>query len=401
MIALCNLTVLALLGFLLRYKIAFSLPILDQKHLLHAHSHFAFSGWVSLALMILQVFVVSTRSGNDLFRRYRVIFWIQLVSCWGMLFSFVVQGYGAVSIAFSTLSILLSYYYSFMLWRDMRHGKGYRLSALCFKVALLSSALSTLGAFGLSLLMATHTANQHLYLAALYFFLHFQYNGWFIITLLGVAAFFIERSGHSSDRFRKHMWYIIAALGPSYFLSTLWMELPMTIYIMVVLSAIVQLLGWAGIVKILLSELNLLRGLSPGLRNLIVLVLLAFSVKVLLQAGSTIPSLSTLAFGFRPIVIGYLHLVLLGVVTLGILSAFIGLAGDDLPLRLRLGIHLFYAGVILNEFLLMLQGVAAMGYVVLPFTNEGLLFIAGMLLNGSVLIVLGWRKLISQGSIVR
>ena len=31
-------------GVLLRYKIAYSLPFMQQKHMLHAHSHFAFTG---------------------------------------------------------------------------------------------------------------------------------------------------------------------------------------------------------------------------------------------------------------------------------------------------------------------------------------------------------------------
>src|SRR3546814_9039554 len=47
---------------------------------------------------------------------------------------------------------------------------------------------------------------------------------------------------------------------------------------------------------------------------------LAFSIKVILQAGSTIPSLNNMAFGYRPIVIGYLHLVFLGIVTLFLLG---------------------------------------------------------------------------------
>ena len=47
-ISLFNLMLVAFLGMILRYKILFSLPFLDQKHLLHAHSHFAFSGWVGI-----------------------------------------------------------------------------------------------------------------------------------------------------------------------------------------------------------------------------------------------------------------------------------------------------------------------------------------------------------------
>ncbi len=46
-ISFLNLLIVSLLGVTLRYKIAFSFPYLDQKHLLHGHSHFAFAGWVT------------------------------------------------------------------------------------------------------------------------------------------------------------------------------------------------------------------------------------------------------------------------------------------------------------------------------------------------------------------
>lgn len=42
-----SLFIVAVLGTLMRYKIAFSFPYFDQKNLLHAHSYFAFSGWIS------------------------------------------------------------------------------------------------------------------------------------------------------------------------------------------------------------------------------------------------------------------------------------------------------------------------------------------------------------------
>ena len=37
-------------GALMRYKMAFPLPIFNQKNLLEAHSHFGFYGWIALAI---------------------------------------------------------------------------------------------------------------------------------------------------------------------------------------------------------------------------------------------------------------------------------------------------------------------------------------------------------------
>ena len=55
------------------------------------------------------------------------------------------------------------------------------------------------------------------------------------------------------------------------------------------------------------------------LRYILLFVGFALSIKFLLQLGSTIPAISQLAFGFRPIVIAYLHLVLLAIITLFLL----------------------------------------------------------------------------------
>jgi hypothetical protein len=60
--SLFNLFLVALLGLTLRYKIAFSLPFIDQQFLLHGHSHFAFAGWVTQALMTLLIGYLSEKT---------------------------------------------------------------------------------------------------------------------------------------------------------------------------------------------------------------------------------------------------------------------------------------------------------------------------------------------------
>ena len=67
--------------------------------------------------------------------------------------------------------------------------------------------------------------------------------------------------------------------------------------------------------KLIKQNLNKLKPkISTTSKYILTCSAIALSVKLLLQLVSTIPSLSNLAFGFRPIVIGYLHLVLLGVI---------------------------------------------------------------------------------------
>ena len=95
-------------------------------------------------------------------------------------------------------------------------------------------------------------------------------------------------------------------------------------------------------------------------RQVLLLSAIALTIKLLLQLGSTHPALSQLAFGFRPIVIGYLHLVLLGVITIFILGYIISMNLLNAGKYFMTGIWIFVSGIIINEILLMLQGVAGM-----------------------------------------
>ncbi|MBE7172914.1 MAG: hypothetical protein INR73_20220 [Williamsia sp.] len=113
----------------------------------------------------------------------------------------------------------------------------------------------------------------------------------------------------------------------------------------------------------------------------------AFILKVLLQFSAVYPQLGQLAFGFRPVIIGYLHLIFLAFISLYLLAL---LAEKEIfsPLRKLsfAGLATFAAGVVFNEVLLAVQGFAAIGYVPLPeinkilFANTVVLFAGAMLL---------------------
>ncbi|MDO8994176.1 MAG: hypothetical protein Q7U83_13975, partial [Daejeonella sp.] len=118
-ISILNLLFVAALGLILRYKIAYSLPFLDQKHILHSHSHFAFSGWITQTLMILMIFYLNKTLGKEINNRYRWLLYANLISSYGMMISFIIQGYGLYSISFSTLNIFAFYAFAFYFWLDL------------------------------------------------------------------------------------------------------------------------------------------------------------------------------------------------------------------------------------------------------------------------------------------
>jgi hypothetical protein len=122
---------------------------------------------------------------------------------------------------------------------------------------------------------------------------------------------------------------------------------------------------------------------------------LAMILKITMQAFSVIPSVSHFAFGFRPIVIGYLHLVLLGLVSFFILGFLVQQKLLDISKSLaRRGLAFFIAGVVFNEALLMIQGIWSIWYETVPYTSQALFLMA-------VIMFLGLLQFLAAQKILR
>lgn len=386
-VSLFNLLIVASLGVVLRYKILFPLPFVDQKHLLHGHSHFAFAGWVSQAIMTLLVTYLSRQSGETVLKKYRWLLYGNLLTAYAMLIAFPIEGYGLYSILFSTASIFVSYAFAIYIWRDLNRLTQKTPTHLWIKAAVLFNALSSLGAFALAIMMVKRIVFQNAYLAAEYFYLHFQYNGWFFFGCMALVSEVLRKVEVNTGSLTRIFWLFAFAAVPGYFLSALWMNLPLWVYLLVVASSVAQVIGLVKLLLQLKHRWTLLKNtLSLTAKWIMGFSVIALVAKLLLQLGSTVPSLSDLAFGFRPIVIGYLHLVLLGVITLFLLGYFF--AGEYIHANKKtsFAVFLFAAGVIVNELLLMIQGVSAMSYTSVPYINELLLGTAFLLFSGAFLL---------------
>lgn len=384
-ISIFNLLVVSIIGVILRYKIAFYLPLVDQKHLLHGHSHFAFAGWVGQALMTL--LVASLNRKAVFLKKYQYLLYINLITAYGMLIGFTTSGYNIVSIGFSTVSIINSYVFGILFWRDLNKSKQYLTSHLWYKAAILFNIISSLGAFALSYLMAHNSTNQNYYLLAVYVFLHFQYNGWFFFVCFGVFISQIEKITSVQGKLKTIFWLFSLACIPSYFLSALWLSIPIGGYIIIAIAAIAQCVGWVMLLKIIAKNWGQFKQLfTKHGRWLLLMSSIALSIKLLLQLLSTIPALSQFAFGFRPIVIGYLHLMLLGVISIFILGYGMSSGIIKSNKYAKTGIILFVIGVIINQLMLMTQGIASMNYVGIPYISE-LLFIAAIIMFLGLLLL--------------
>ncbi|MEO6456300.1 MAG: hypothetical protein ABIN97_19645 [Ginsengibacter sp.] len=391
-IAFINLLIVALLGVIMRYKIAYYLPLIEQENFLHAHSHFAFSGWASQVLMILLWGFLSNYLPNDSLKKYKWILLANLLCAYGMLASFLWDGYGIMAILFSNLSIAVSYSFAIIFWVDLNKIKIKIISPYWFKAALLFNVLSSFGAFFLSYMITNKIHHPNWFLSSTYYYLHFQYNGWFLFACMGLLSEYLA-SILSFSLQKIIFWLFALACIPAYFLSALWLPIPLWVYIAVVLAAAAELLGWILLLKTIMQDkTEFFKNLSTQTKGLLILSATALTIKLLLQLGSTIPFLSKLAFGFRPVVIGYLHLMFLGVVSLFIIG-FCKMNKFIITARAgNTGIIIFVSGIILNEILLMIQGLSYMNYISVPYINQLLLGAAACMFSGIFLLVLELLK---------
>lgn len=386
-ISLFNLFIVALFGVLMRYKIGFEFPYFDQKHLQHGHSHFAFIGWVTQTIFVLMTGVLQRDWPLAHISIYRRLFLGNLVCAYGMLISFAIQGYGTFSITFSTLSVLISYCFAYYYFKDLKC-IAHKPYATWFTAALWFNIISSVGTFTLAFMMASHSFNQNIHLASLYFYLHFQYNGFFTFACFGLFLARLNLQGAEIARNRRVFWLFFLSCVPTYFLSVLWAKLPLWLLIIVSVAAVVQVLAWVNFLICIRNRIIIDKTIFRSGRYVFMVVAIALSAKFLLQLGSTIPSISKLAFGFRPIVIAYLHLILLAIVSVFLVTYIYFHKLIVINKLTSTSLVLFVTGVYLNEIILGIQGIASLSYTVVPFINEMLFFVALLILVSLILLLL-------------
>lgn len=385
-ISLFNFLIVSFLGLLMRYKIGFSLPILEQKNIQHAHSHFAFTGWVSLLLMVLLVNAAKEYSTQGQQKKINVFFWTYLMVAYGSVISFVLQGYGTVSIIFSILTLVLSFYFCVVYFGIIKNKKENK-ALNWFIAAIFFFVISAFGTFYLSFMMASKSIEQQAYLASVYWYLHFQYNGWFFFACSGLFVQYLQQKNLLPSSINRIFWLFSLCCLPGYGLSILWLDLPFFLYIVICIAAIIQFFA----VLLFLTEFRKLKpfeylGWSNLLRFIFLFVALALLIKFLLQLGSIVPEIAKFAFGFRPIVIAYLHLVLLAFTSLFLLGYVLLTEQIHFSKTAKKGVFLLAIGVLLNEIILALQGIGSLSYTSIPYANE-MLFIVALLIFFSLLIV--------------
>nr|WP_281502532.1 hypothetical protein [Arenibacter sp. F20364] len=346
----------ALLGVLLRTFVVAPMPI-NYRFIVHTHSHIALLGWVYIALTTLLYHLFMDKLTLD--RKYRRIFWFTQICLIGMLLSFPFQGYALFSIVFSTLFLFASYWFSafFMKYtpKSFMGTKAY----ICAKTALWFMIGSSVGPWSLGAIMTVLGPESIWYRLAIYFYLHFQYNGWMIMALAGLLFYLLEQLQINvpTRTFRSFFRYTVLGITLSFFLSILWTAPGFMYYILGGIGAILQLIGFGILIKICLVNRDVLKSALSRIQfNILKLGAFLLLVKMILQLLTALPYFANLATTVLDFTIGYLHWTFLGVITVGL---FFFLEFFGLFKLSKAAFTIYLLGFIITESLIFYRGMTA------------------------------------------
>ncbi len=387
-VALVHLIIAGFLGALMRYAFVGDLPEwIDYNHIKHAHSHVAMMGWLYSGLFIFIVFLFRLRR-----KVYKQLFWLTQLSVVGMMISFPVQGYKLVSIVFSTMHLFLSYAFIYYVFRDVRSEKR-NFAVLFLKTSLVFLFVSSLGTWALAGLMNSPLRGSAVYYATIQFFLHFQFNGWFVFGLLALFFRFTRmyRIYFDAPLAWRFYYLLMVSCVLTYALAVTWSTPYLGIFITNSLGVLIQLAALYYFVRLVVgARAQILEVLQKWGVFLLTLSGVLFFVKIVIQALVAVPYLATISYTVKNFVIGFIHLLMLGVMTSFLLGMYYQHQGHERTYSA--GLYVFIAGFVGSEILLFGQGVllwARMGFVPGYY---GALFFVSLLMPVGVLLY--WGQLV-------
>ncbi|MCA9875986.1 MAG: cbb3-type cytochrome c oxidase subunit I [Anaerolineales bacterium] len=309
-------------GVLMRFGLLSGFPWgLQYTNVRHAHSHLMYFGWVTPALMGLMVAWLPALTGRPLSAqlqtRFRAIIGALLLLAVGAYGAFLLYGYrpaqvGGLRLPLSTILAslnMIGWYIFIAVYRQATKGAA-RISPLrLWDAALAFLVLASLGAWGVAVTAVLHVQDPLVSAILTHLFLDLFADGWFVLGVLGLAS-------AANPAASRHPW---AARSE----SLLIMGLPVVFLLGIpvnLLPSFVRLIGSLGGLMVglgLWGQIVVLwQGAEPRWRP--ALVFLGLEATAVLAV--TVPTVARWSERAN-LRISYLHWLLLGFVTLGLVTA--------------------------------------------------------------------------------
>jgi small basic protein len=269
---------------------------------------------------------------------------------------------------------------------------------LWISAALFFLVLSFLSPLLLGYISISGGKGTALYYAAVQFFLHFQFNGWLLFVVLGLMWDIIEQKNISLNPYYMKWGFRLLVISCffTFALAVAWSTPHPIVYLINSLGVIIQLAAAILLCIAFYKNIHLIKEkLDKTLFYIFSIVIVFFFIKIIVQSAVVLPDIAVIAYTIRNYILAFIHLMLLGVISAGI----IGIAHYYNLLNLnnstsRNAIVIFSIGFLSTELLLFIQGTmqwASLGFM--KFFHE-------LMLGGSVLLALGiMLLLISQKNI--
>jgi hypothetical protein len=387
-LSLLNLALTTAVGTFLRYHKVIPIHWLNDRYWIHAHSHTGFLGWMFMAFVIT-AFAMQMPDLPILNRRiHRLITGLQ-VSVLGMLVTFPFTGYGLFSIFFSTMHMVLSAIFIFQYFKNT---SAQHFDVWLMRVAMLFFLISGIGPITLGPLMAAGLQGTDWYDIAVYFYLHFQYNGWFTFAILSIFIRHLDEIGilYNQNTIRLASKILLMSVILTLSLSAYGISANQTIVFVGLTGSFAQFVSVA-ILTMVFIKIGRKHEIASNywVRWLLIIALLSWNIKVLLQVVSALPQLTPVIYINREMIILYLHLMFLGVASCFIPGMWIQQSRLDIRnIFTRAGIILLFIGIIFTEGFIGLRSIPQyISFEIYSLINISLFIASSILLISAVLIL--------------
>ncbi|MCJ8154542.1 hypothetical protein MKJ01_12280 [Chryseobacterium sp. SSA4.19] len=375
-IKLCfiNFFIVSVVGTMMRYNIAFSLPGFSHKFMQESHSHFAFYGWVSAAIYLFVTRYLDETSMRIMISKYRFLMISNLIGAYGMLLTFLYGGYFWLSIVFASVALFTGFAYFAFLLIDLRSDQ--RPETVWLKSGAFFAVFSSLGIFGLSYFSARKDDFEILFRASTYFYLHYQYNGFFLFSCVGLFLISLKKYGiQIPEKLNRTVFYLLFSgcfLG--YCLSILWLNIYWSLRIFFILISLMQLFGG---VRLFIWVRNQKFPSEQKIQKLLLTVFgFVFLAKFVLQSLSVIPALGAVTFSNINVVIAYLHLVLLMGISIFLIWLLLQSENIQMTKTLKVSTLILISAIVCNEVILFLSAIFSVANIAFSTSKYWLLFIS-------------------------
>ncbi|MCG2588558.1 hypothetical protein [Rhodohalobacter sulfatireducens] len=320
-LSILSFLIAAFTGFIYRVGMLYPLPgSMDLVNIRHAHSHLMFFNWISPPIMVWMASVLAGQKRDLNHKAFKSCLYTMMGLGFLSYPFFLLYGYRSVSLGQANLPIaaiisgliMITWYWFAWLYYQHRKRKISDFSLNLFDGALTALLISSLGAWGVSVFQFSGIHNPLFSSALTHFFLAVFTEGWALLGVMGIIWNYMNLQPRSIQT--GWLWQPLLIGSILIFPFSLTQSLVTPIML---LSAKVGL-GLIILSFVLHLYIFLKSKKFTGFVWKTILVLIG--LKILFQAVAALPiDLWPAEHGLR---ILYLHLILLGIVSISMFKIF-------------------------------------------------------------------------------